>query len=102
MRPLVGDKNRVRRLKKVVLPAPLGPMSAWIVPRFTARLTFLTAMKPAKDFVSRSARIRISSDIAAQGRPGLLRSRRVASSRVLLAPYLFACDQRTSAFRQRA
>src|SRR5215831_1661019 len=43
--------NFVRRLKHVVLPAPLGPISAWIVPRVTFRLTPLTATKPANSLV---------------------------------------------------
>ena len=52
MRPRVGVRKCVRRLKQVVLPAPLGPMSAWIVPRRTSRLTSLTATKPRNSFVS--------------------------------------------------
>ena len=32
MVPRVGCRNLVSRLKQVVLPAPLGPISAWIVP----------------------------------------------------------------------
>src|SRR5687767_9426855 len=48
MPPAVGCRNLVIRLKQVVLPAPFGPMSAWMVPRRTERLTFLTAQKPLK------------------------------------------------------
>src|SRR5438270_12620846 len=51
MRPAVGVRKCVRRLKHVVLPAPLGPMSAWIVPRRTRRSTFLTATKPRNSLV---------------------------------------------------
>src|SRR5713101_432789 len=51
MRPRVGARKWVRRLKHVVLPAPLGPMSAWIVPRRTRRLTSLTATKPRNSLV---------------------------------------------------
>src|SRR5213082_3914067 len=51
MRPRVGRKNLVSRLKQVVLPAPLGPISAWMVPRATRRLTPLTATKPANSLV---------------------------------------------------
>ena len=32
MPPAVGCRNLVIRLKQVVLPAPFGPMSAWMVP----------------------------------------------------------------------
>jgi hypothetical protein len=32
MLPRVGGRNLVSRLKKVVLPAPLGPISAWMSP----------------------------------------------------------------------
>src|SRR3954452_11270932 len=64
MRPRVGWRNLVSRLKQVVLPAPFGPMSAWIVPRVTRRLTLFTAMKPANSFV-RSSVSRIVSLIDA-------------------------------------
>ena len=30
--PRVGGRNAVSRLKQVVLPAPFGPIRAWIVP----------------------------------------------------------------------
>ena len=39
MLPLLGGRNLVSRLKNVVLPAPLGPMSAWMWPRCTFRST---------------------------------------------------------------
>src|SRR2546430_3603691 len=35
----------------LVLPAPLGPIKAWIVPRRTARSTPLTATKPLNSLV---------------------------------------------------
>ena len=44
--PSVGASWPVSRLKKVVLPAPLGPMMLTISPRFTDRLTLSTARKP--------------------------------------------------------
>ncbi|MCY1520301.1 hypothetical protein D9M68_550760 [compost metagenome] len=50
--PAVGSRNLVSRLKQVVLPAPLGPMSAWIEPRFTERSTLLTAVNPLNSLVS--------------------------------------------------
>src|SRR6478736_8131933 len=51
MRPRVGLMNFVSRLKQVVLPAPFGPISAWMVPRATRRLTPFTATKPANSLV---------------------------------------------------
>src|SRR5581483_8569059 len=54
MRPSLGLKNLVRRLKQVVLPAPFGPIMAWIVPRRTLRFTPLTARKPANSLESPS------------------------------------------------
>jgi len=44
--PRVGDRNLVSRLNTVVLPAPFGPISAWIEPRRIARSTSRTAAKP--------------------------------------------------------
>ena len=52
MLPLLGCKNLVSRLKKVVLPAPLGPISAWMWPRRTFRSTWLTATNPLNSLVS--------------------------------------------------
>src|ERR1700722_6410880 len=49
--PDVGSRNLVRRLKQVVLPAPLGPINAWMEPRRTRRFTPLTAVKPLNSFV---------------------------------------------------
>ena len=36
--PRVGGRNVVSRLKQVVLPAPFGPISAWIVPGLHAQI----------------------------------------------------------------
>src|SRR5262249_42372471 len=52
MLPRVGSRKCVSRLKQVVLPAPLGPMRAWTLPRLTLRLTSLTATKPLNSLVS--------------------------------------------------
>ncbi|MCY1537671.1 hypothetical protein D9M68_731760 [compost metagenome] len=60
MEPDDGAWNLVSRLKQVVLPAPLGPISAWIEPRRTDRLTSLTAVKPLNALVSPCVR-RITS-----------------------------------------
>src|SRR3954454_2701902 len=49
--PRVGVRKCVSRLKQVVLPAPFGPISAWMVPRRTVRSTFFTATKPRNSFV---------------------------------------------------
>ena len=51
MRPRVGLRNLVSRLKTVVLPAPFGPIRAWMLPRATLRLTARTATKPANSLV---------------------------------------------------
>ena len=44
MRPLLGATSPVIRLNKVVLPAPLGPITASASPPSTARLTVSTAL----------------------------------------------------------
>src|SRR5471032_2433787 len=49
--PDVGSRNLVSRLKQVVLPAPLGPINAWMEPRRTRRFTPLTAVNPLNSFV---------------------------------------------------
>src|SRR6266446_2301520 len=49
--PAEGSRNFVRRLKTVVLPAPFGPISAWIVPRRIVRSTPCTAVKPRNSLV---------------------------------------------------
>jgi len=50
--PDVGVRNPVSRLNNVVLPAPLGPTSACIVPSRTTRSTSETARKPRNSLVS--------------------------------------------------
>src|SRR5579864_6119345 len=52
MAPEVAGRNRVSRLKTVVLPAPLGPIRAWMVPRRTRRSMPSTATKPWNSFRS--------------------------------------------------
>src|SRR5665647_1175479 len=70
--PEVGARNPVSRLKSVVLPAPLGPTKAWIVPSVMVRSTPLTARKPWKSLV----RPRVwSSGIVERGTPATLISR---------------------------
>jgi len=46
--PRDGVMKLVSRLKKVVFPAPLGPMIAWMSPLRTDRETSSTAVNPLK------------------------------------------------------
>src|SRR5438094_6136470 len=48
--PRSGRRCPVIRLKSVVLPAPLGPMIAPMLPRGASKLTPPTATKPSKIF----------------------------------------------------
>src|SRR5262249_404885 len=52
MRPAVGLRNLVRRLNTGVLPARLGPISAWIAPGRTAKSTAGKGTKAGNSFVS--------------------------------------------------
>jgi hypothetical protein len=45
MSPEVGEYTPARRLKKVVLPAPLGPIMEWIFPGSIKNETLETASK---------------------------------------------------------
>ena len=45
--PRVAGAKPDRTLKKVVFPAPLGPMIAWIVPSATSSETPSSAVNPA-------------------------------------------------------
>src|ERR1700674_6094042 len=60
MRPRVGVRNLVRRLKQVVFPAPFGPIKACTVPRAMRNDTPATATKPTNSIV-RSSVSRITS-----------------------------------------
>src|SRR5688572_15541725 len=83
MRPAVGSRKCVSRLKQVVLPAPLGPMRAWMLPRRTLRCTSFTATKPLNSFVSPRVSRMMSSD------KSVLRRRALVDERVhALAPLL--------------
>src|SRR6185437_2515741 len=62
-RPVVGVKSPDRRLISVVLPAPLGPITAWICLGDRSSETSRTAARPPKFLPSASAR-RIGSDTA--------------------------------------
>src|SRR6185312_11466689 len=83
MRPRLGLRNLVSRLKQVVLPAPFGPIKAWMLPRRTCRLTPLTATKPAKSLVRSSVSRMMSSRIQADPTPGDIASapRRMSRAR---------------------
>src|SRR5260221_1379441 len=65
--PRVGCRNLVSRLKVVVLPAPLGPISAWMVPRPTRRSTSSTATKPLNSFVRPRVSRMVSPDMGGAG-----------------------------------
>src|SRR3546814_1836103 len=54
--PALGGRSPDSRLSKVVLPAPLGPITQWTSPARTARLTPSTAMRPPKRLVNPSVR----------------------------------------------
>src|SRR4051812_7372169 len=64
--PLSGLSNPVSRVKKVVLPAPLGPMRAVIVPRWISTWSTSTATRPPKVRRTPSA-TRMGSGLAAPG-----------------------------------
>src|ERR1700720_2399934 len=63
MRPEVGRSTPVRQLKKVLLPAPFGPMMARTSSRLTSKLTWLSAASPPKRTVNSSV-FRIGTDDA--------------------------------------
>src|SRR5215831_4401890 len=50
--PSLGGIRPVMPLKSVVLPAPLGPISANISPRLTSKLTSSTAVRPPNRLVT--------------------------------------------------
>src|SRR5207249_6519948 len=81
MRPRVGVRKWVNRLKQVVFPAPLGPMSPWIVPRRTCRFTPFTATNPWNSLVRPSVSRMTSSAIS-----GRATRRRIEACLALLAP----------------
>src|SRR5438445_2098166 len=81
MRPRVGVRKWVNKLKQVVCPAPLGPMSAWIVPRRTRSRTSFTATNPRNSFVSPSVS-RMTSPAISGPRAG----RRIEARLPLLVP----------------
>src|SRR5690554_1564629 len=88
--PLSGLSKPVRRLNSVVLPAPLGPIRAVILPRWTSRWSTSTATMPPKARCTPSA-TRIGSGLRAPGtRSTSENTERVASAdidrQLLLVP----------------
>src|SRR6058998_4315119 len=59
--PPSGTRAPVIRLKSVVLPDPLGPMTPISSPSATAKLTSLTARTPPNAFETRSTSRRVSA-----------------------------------------
>src|SRR5215471_19050316 len=64
--PESAQSNPVSRLNSVVLPAPLGPMSAVIAPRWTSSLLTRTACSPPKVLVT-SCATRMGSGLPTPG-----------------------------------
>src|SRR5246127_470773 len=54
MRPEVGLSTPVKQLKKVLLPAPFGPMMAHTLSRLTSKLTWESAARPPNRTVNSS------------------------------------------------
>jgi hypothetical protein len=65
-RPVSGRSKPVSRLKNVVLPAPLGPMSAVMRPRWTCTFSTSTATRPPNARRIPLA-VRIGSGLSAPG-----------------------------------
>ena len=65
--PVSGLSKPVNRLKRVVLPAPLGPIRAVIAPRGISRCSTSTAVRPPKCLETPSM-VTIGSTLATPGR----------------------------------
>src|SRR3954471_11563163 len=59
--PAVGLRNEAMSLKRVLLPAPFGPITARISPSSTSKLTSLTASRPPKRLVRSWTRSRLTA-----------------------------------------
>src|SRR3979411_2701396 len=66
MRPEVGLSTPVKQLKKVLLPAPFGPMMAHTSSRLTSKLTLESAARPPNRTVNSSV---LSTGADAAARP---------------------------------
>src|SRR4051812_7739164 len=77
----LGRSNPVIRLKNVVLPAPLGPISEVMMPRWTSRWSTWTAVMPPK-FRTMVSTSRIGSGLAEPGSgvTPAIRARRASGS----------------------
>src|SRR5690606_13254282 len=64
--PLCGRSNPVNKLNRVVLPAPLGPMMAVMLPRWISRWSTFTATSPPNRRITLST-TRIGSGLATPG-----------------------------------
>ncbi|GBD28783.1 hypothetical protein HRbin31_00804 [bacterium HR31] len=69
-RPRSGSRTPVTRLNRVVLPAPLGPMTATTSPASTDRKAPRTAGKPLKERCRSSTRSSSATDVPRGRRPG--------------------------------
>src|SRR5215217_6534136 len=69
--PSSGEMKPDTRLNRVVLPAPLGPITPWTCPGATSRSTALTASSPPKRLVSPLARRIGGSNGSLPGNVGL-------------------------------
>ena len=68
--PLVGRSTPDSRFTNVVLPAPLGPISAWRAPGGRLKVTLSVAVMPPNVFISE--RVSTTGDVMA-GLPHLYR-----------------------------
>ena len=93
--PSSVSSKPVARLKKVVLPAPLGPMSAVMTPRWISMLSMSTALNAPKERTSPSA-VRIGSGFGTPGRDSKadIASADIVSGTVLAATASGAIQQR--------
>src|SRR5688572_24881954 len=84
--PASGLSKPVMRLKKVVLPAPLGPINAVIEPRWTSPRSTSTAVMPPK-FRRTPMAVRIGSGFDAPGSGGTSASAARATRAVSDIPF---------------
>src|SRR5262245_14359644 len=85
--PLVGLYNPVIMLKKVVLPAPFGPIRLTMAPRGITKSTLLTATRPPKLLVMACAsRSKLPPALELGGDSGGVGELEVCRSAILFAP----------------
>ena len=88
--PAVGASWPVSRLKKVVLPAPLGPMMLTISPWRTDRLTSSTARRPRKCLLTPVTAS--SRSLAGAAAPCTLRGWAPSGNCTVLMAWALPCD----------